>query len=65
MKDGDLDKKFPKTVFKSINNSIMTTQVCPGLNANGIQIPYDKHLKVSSLVKSHQDTPNSVKSEVI
>ena len=39
--------------------------VCPGLNANEIQIPYDKHLKVSFLVKSHQNTPNSVKYEVI
>ena len=28
----------------------------PGLNANEIQIPYDKHHKVSSLVKSHQIT---------
>ena len=31
-------------------------QVCPELNANEIQIPYDKHHKVSSLVKSHQNT---------
>ena len=40
-------------------------QVCPGLNANEIQIPYDKHHKVSFLVKSHQNTHNSVKYEVI
>ena len=25
--------------------------ICPGLNANEIQIPYEKHHKVSSLVK--------------
>ena len=31
-------------------------QICPGLNANEIQIPYDKHHIVSSLVKSHQKT---------
>ena len=31
-------------------------QICPGLNANEIQIPYDKHHKVSSLVKRHQNT---------
>ena len=31
--------------------------ICPGLNANEIQIPYDKHCKVSSLVKSHQNNP--------
>ena len=40
-------------------------QICPGLNANEIQIPYDKHRKVSSLVKRHQNTHNSVKYEVI
>ena len=33
-----------------------TWQICPGLNANEIQIPYDKHHKVSSLVKPHQNT---------
>ena len=37
-------------------------QICLGLNANEIQIPYDKHHKVSSLVKSHQ---NKHKYEVI
>ena len=31
-------------------------QICPGLKANEIQIPYDKHCKVSSLVKSQQKT---------
>jgi len=40
-------------------------QICPGLNANEIQIPYDKHHKVSSLVKRHQNTHNSVKYEVL
>ena len=40
-------------------------EICPGLNANEIQIPYDKHHKVSSLVKSHQNTHNYVKHEVI
>ena len=39
-------------------------QICPGLNANEIQIPYDKHHKVSSLVKRHQNTHNSVKYEI-
>ena len=33
--------------------------------AKEIQIPYDKHNKVSSLVKRHQNTLNSVKYEVI
>ena len=40
-------------------------QICPGLNANEIQIPHDKHHQVSSLVKSHQNTLTSVKYEVI
>ena len=39
-------------------------QICPRLNGNEIQIPYDKHHKVSSLVKSHLNTHNSVKYEV-
>jgi len=34
-------------------------------NANEIQIPYDKHHKVSSLVKRLQNTQNSIKYEVI
>ena len=42
-----------------------TFEICPGLNANEIQIPYDRHHKVSSLVKSHQTTHNGVKYEVI
>ena len=32
---------------KSVINS--ESQICPGLNANEIQIPYDKHHKVFSL----------------
>ena len=43
----------------------LLAQLCLGLNANEIQIPYDKHHKVSSLVKSRQNTHNSVKYEVI
>ena len=39
-------------------------QIRPGLNANEIQIPYDKHHKVSSFVKSHLNIHNSVKYEV-
>ena len=40
-------------------------QICPGLNANEIQIPYDRHQKVSSLGRSYQNTHYSVKYEVI
>ena len=31
-------------------------EICQELDANKIQIPYDKYNKVSSLVKSHQNT---------
>lgn len=40
-------------------------KVCPGLNANKIQIPYDMHHKVFSLVERHLNTHNSVKYEVV
>ena len=40
-------------------------KICPGLNANEIQVPYDKHHKVSLLVKSHQNTHNLIGYEVI
>ena len=48
---------------KSIRKKI--TEICPGLNANEIQIPHDKYHEVSSLVRSHQNTHNSVKYETI
>ena len=38
-------------------------QTCPGLNANEMHVPHDRHHKVSSLIKFHQNTPNSVKYE--
>ena len=43
-------KNILKTDFFENNNQI---HVCPGLNANEIQIPDDNHHKVSSLVKRH------------
>ena len=51
--------------FLILRSSNLKIQLCPGLNANEIPIPYDKHHEVSSLVKSHQNTHNSVKHEVI
>ena len=68
-----LDDDFHKRClnFAGLNNrpnrfNSKLPQICPGLNANEIQIPYGKHHKVSSLVKkSHQNTHNSVKYEVI
>ena len=62
-------KSSPKGLYLSstlwITYLYLLNQICPGLNANEIQIPYDKHHKVSSLVKRHQKTYNSVKYEVI
>jgi len=53
-------------LLTSINEQLRALiQICPGLNANQTQIPYDKHHKVSSLVKRHQNTHSSVKYEVI
>ena len=49
-----------------IQRKLRYVQICPRLNANEIQITYDKYHKVSLLViKSHQNTHNSVKHEVI
>ena len=42
-----------------------STQICPGLNTNNIQISYDNHHKVSSFVKKQQNTYNYDKYEVI
>ena len=58
---------FPGAVRQKREKAKVDTsmQICPGLIANEIQTPYDKHHKVSSLVKSHQNTHNSVKYEVI
>ena len=56
-----LTTRTPRTKF------LFLLQICPRLNANGIQIPCDEHHKVSSLVKSHLSTNmyNSVKYEVV
>ena len=55
---------FTEGVF-SMNLPVLSRYVQLGLNANEIQIPYDKHHRVSPLVNGHQNTHNSVKYEVI
>ena len=40
-------------------------KICPGLNANEMHVLYDRHHKVSSLIKVHQNTHSSDKYEVI
>ena len=50
---------------KILHITCWRNEICPGLKANEIQIPYDKHHKVSSLVKSHLNRQNLVKYEVV
>ena len=45
----------------SFYSHLYSVQISPGLNAIEIQIPHDKHQKVSLLVKIQQNTHNSVK----
>ncbi|KAL9977378.1 hypothetical protein ACROYT_G014771 [Oculina patagonica] len=54
---------LPKPVYliKAANH----LQICPGLNANEMHVLHDRHHKVSSLIKVHQNTPKSVTYEVI
>ena len=54
---------FTEGVFW-MNLPVLSRYVPLGLNANEIQIPCVKHHRVSSLIKSHQNTHNSVKYEV-
>ena len=42
-----------------------TVQICPEMKVNEMHALYDKHHKVSSFLKSHQNTHNSVKYGVI
>ena len=48
-----LTRRQPPTNFP--RGGYWEIQICPGLNANEIQIPNDKHHKVSSFVKSYQN----------
>ena len=53
---------------KACNRKILSTwqpQICPEMQVNEMQALYDKHHKVSSFPKSHQNTYNSVKYETI
>ena len=54
-----MEHKFLASLSSSRTKEASAAQICPGLNANEIQIPHDKHHKVSSPVKSHQNTLNS------
>ena len=41
------------------------SQICPEMHANEMQALYDKHHKVSSHIKVHQNTHDSVRHKVI
>ena len=43
----------------------LESQICPGLNANEMHALYNKHHKVSSLIKVDLNTHYSVKYEVV
>ena len=60
------------TVFNEAHDDVIDDVIqlsqlatCPGLNTYEIQIPYDKHHKVSLLLKCHLNTHSSVKYEVV
>lgn len=54
------ERKLPR-----VWNVTAFLEICPGLNANEIQIPYDEHHKASSsLVKSHQNTQYTILSNL-
>ncbi len=60
--------EFNRCLLLFYTNQVITVdfwQICPGLNANEMHVPHDRHHKVSSFIKVHQNTPNSVKYEVI
>ena len=50
-----LIKRYLRSIL-DISEDGQICQICPGLKANEIQIPHDKHHEVSSLVKRLQNT---------
>ena len=41
-----------------------THEICPEMHVNEIHLPHNRHHKVSSLIKFHQNTQNYIKYEV-
>ena len=57
-----INKLFTRNVCSVQENLISyLSQMCPEMQVNEIQALYDKHHKVASFPKSHQNTYNSVK----
>ena len=62
-----LPEKKSSSTYPDLKVVFFTTQleICPEMKVNEMQALYDKHHKVSSFPKSHQNTYNFVKYEVI
>ena len=57
--------RLPLT-FETIGCGIVSfpMEICPEMHVNEIHLPHNRHHKVSSLVKFHQETLNYTKCEV-
>ena len=51
--------------FLTFRKDPEVVQICPEMHANEMQALYNKHHKVSSHIKVHQNTHDSVRHEVI
>ena len=61
----DIKKKCLGVIFWFSRLKLFCWQICLKIQVNEIHVLYDKHHKVSSFLKSHQNIDNSVKYEVI
>ena len=50
---------------KIARTNVKVGQICPEMRVNEMRALYDKHLKVSPFLKSHQKTHNFIKYEAI
>ena len=57
--------RVKKTLQMSEGQKSRSYEICPGLTANEMHAPRDRHHKVPSSIKVHQNTHNFVKYEVI
>ena len=51
--------------LRMLYSGVSNAQICREMQVNEMYAPYDRHHKVSSFLKSHQNTHNSVKYGVI
>ena len=50
---------------QNVNIDVSKDQICSEVHANEMQAFYNKHHKVSSHIKVHQNTHDSVRHEVV